>query len=817
MDQDGNQVEARRRPIEAQERAVGGRRTPATREPARPPRRPAWRPRWQGVTRLALAIGLVGFAAMVYLGVQQRVDPVAARVIDRLDPDAVIESTGVELVQTAGGQENFVLRADRQATYEDGSVRFVGGVELQVTEQLDRASFVVTGTEAKVNADHTEVIVSGNVQLTMSDGLVVRTGSLLYAKGQSRVTMEDDTGPTTISRSGLEASGRNPVYDRDRAIITFREAATVRLTGDDDRAAVTIESARATLAQADGYMHFEGGTTVFTGSMVLESENATAHFGEEETALERLELRGGARMQWNEPTAGGLRETRAADMTLEFEAPSRVLERALLAGEAIVELVGSDGGRGAHIRAATMDVTMASDGGDVTALEAWDGVRLQLPDTPDGAQQEIRADRLITNGPPGARMTAVRFDQDVEYRERRAATGTAAAVSHVIRAERLDAGVEEGLSALVEARFLGHVSFEDDTRVAAADEVVYDVTGGLVTLSSVSDAGLAPSVTDATSRIEARTIVLAVDGSTLEASGGVTSVLTPEDHRGDDTAESTSRKMPALLEEDQQVLVSADALRYDADAGQTTYSGRAHLWQGDTSFEGDALTIDHQTGNLTASGNVRTRIQLRQLNETTQRSEVSLTRTEADTFVYDDAARHAVYDTTARPRSEHGDLKTDTIEGSLETDGRTLDRLEVEATGTVTLLRSKHGDMKADTIEVFLETDGRTLDRLEATGTVTLGLEDRWATGVHLVYYEAEGRYEMEGAPVVIVEEIDPMEPATTAPPRPGNTPPAPSCRSTTGRAVTLYRSTDTVVIDGRGREVLRTQTSSGQCTPPTF
>ena len=759
---------------------MGGRRAPATREPARTPTRPAWRPRWQGAARLALAIGLVGFSAVIYLGVQRRAEPVAARVIDRLDPDAIIESTGVELVQTAGGEENFVLTADRQSTYEDGSVRFVGSIELQVTEQLDRESFVVTGTEAKVNADHTEVIVSGDVQLTMSDGLVVRTGSLLYTKGQSLVTMEDQTGPTTIRRSGLEASGRNPVYDRDRAIVTLREAATVRLTGDDDRAAVTIESARATLAQADRYMHFEGGTKVFTGSMVLESENATAHFGEEETALERLELRGGARIQWNEPTAGGLRETRAADMTLEFEATSRVLERALLAGEAIVELVGSDGGRGARISAATMDVAMAPDGGDVTALKARDGVHLQLPDTPDGARQEIRAGRLTPNGPPGARMTAVRFEQDVEYRERRAATDTAVAVSRAIRAERLEAGVEEGLSALVEARFLGHVTFEDDTRTAAADEVVYDVTGGLLTLNSVSDAGLAPSVTDATSRIEARTITLAVDGSTLKAFGGVTSVLTPEGPGGDDTAESTSRKMPALLQEDQQVLVSADALRYDGDAGQTTYSGQAHLWQGDTSFEGDTLTIDHQTGNLTASGDVRTRIQLRQLNETTQQSEVSLTRAEADAFVYDDAARHAVYDTTA-------------------------------------LLRSEHGDLKADTIEVFLETDGQTLDRLEATGTVTLGLDGRWATGVHLVYYEAEGRYEMEGAPVVIVEKIDPVEPATAAPPRPGNTPPAPSCRSTTGRAVTLYRSTDTVVVDGRGREVLRTQTSSGRCTPPTF
>ena len=778
VDQDGNQFAARRRTIEAQERAVGGRRSPAKRAPARPPKRPFWRPRWQGVARLGLALGLVGFAAVVFLGVQERVNPVAPRVIGRLDPDAVIESTGVELVQTAGGEENFALTATRQLTYEDGSTRFFEGVSLKVTEQTDRESFIVTGTEARVDDAQTNVAISGDVQLTVSDGLVVRTGTLVYARGQSLVRMEDGTGLTTISRSGLEASGHDPVYDRDRAIVNLRKAATVRLTGDGDRAAVNIESARATLAHADRYMHFEGGTEVVTGPMVLESENTTALFGEEETALERLELRGRARIHSIEPTAGGLREMRAAGMTLEFEALSRVLERARLAGEATVELVRSDGSRGARISAATMDVTLAPGGGDVTALEAWDGVRLELPDTPDGAQQEIRAGRLTPNGPPGAEMTAVRFEQDVVYQERRAPTGTAAAVSRVIRAERLEAGVEEGLSALTETRFLGHVSFEDDTRAAAADEVVYDVTGGLVTLSSVPDAGLAPSVTDATSRIEAQTITLAVDGSTLEASGGVTSVLTPRGPGGDDTADATSRKMPALLEEDQQVLVSADALRYDGDAGQTTYSGQAHLWQGDTSFEGDTLTIDHQSGNLTASGNVRTRIQLVRLNETTQRNEVSLTRAEAGTFVYDDAARHAVYDTTA-------------------------------------LLRSEHGDLKADTIEVFLETDGRTLDRLEATGNVTLGLDGRWATGEHLVYYEAEGRYEMEGAPVVIVEEVEPVETATTAPPRPGAAPLGPSCSSTTGRALTFYRSTDTMAVDGR--EVLRTQTRSGTCTPPTL
>ena len=297
VDQDGNQFEARRPAIEAQERTVGGRRAPASREPAPPSTRPFWRPRWQGVARLGLALGLVGFAAVVFQAVQERVDPVAPPVIDRLDPDAVIESTRVELVRTAGGEENFVLTAPRQQTYENGSTRFFGGVSLTVTEQADRQSFIVTGTDLRMDGAETNFTISGDAQLTVSDGLVVRTGALVYTRGQSLMTMEDGTaGPTTISRSGLEASGRNPVYDRDRAMFNLPEAAMARLTGDADRAAVTIESARATLAHADRYWHFEGGTRVVTGSMVLESENATAHFGEAETRLERLDLRGNARI-----------------------------------------------------------------------------------------------------------------------------------------------------------------------------------------------------------------------------------------------------------------------------------------------------------------------------------------------------------------------------------------------------------------------------------------------------------------------------------------------------------------------------------------
>jgi lipopolysaccharide export system protein LptA len=237
--------------------------------------------------------------------------------------------------------------------------------------------------------------------------------------------------------------------------------------------------------------------------------------------------------------------------------------------------------------------------------------------------------------------------------------------------------------------------------------------------------------------------------------------------------------MPALLDADERVFVTATNLRYDPDTGLAAYTGGARLWQGDTSFSGDTIALDDHTGGLAVEGDVRTRIQLVRVTETGEQPQNSLTTAEASTFLYDDSGRHALYE-----------------------EGATL--------------LSDAGDLKADRIDVFLESDGRTLDRLEATGNVKIRLDGRWAIGESLVYREAEGRYEMEGAPVEIVEEVEPSEtPVAVSPPRENTLPAPPSCNTTKGRSLTFYRSNDTISVDGR--EEYRTQSNSGVCNPLVF
>ena len=774
--------------------------TNSHKEPTQAPkRRNRWLPRWQVFTRAILVFGLATFAMVVFSAISERRAPVVSSRLQRGDPDAVMESRGSELVQSASGADNFLLEASRQLTYSDGSVRFIGGVKLTVPEQPERESFVVTGNEASVNETQSDFEVTGNVRFETVGGLSASTGSAHFTNEQNFIVMHDDAGPTTVTQAGLEASGREVMYDRERKLIRLQDDATVRLLPDADRASVEILSKRAVLAQVDRYMLFEDGAVINTGEMVLQADEATAYFGEEETALERLELRGRANVRsYN----GTLREMRADEATLLFEQTTRQPEGTTLVGHARIELAGHDAEQGSRIDASTMNIELTPSGRDVMALDAAGGVTLRLPKLGENPEQHIRAAVLTGTGTPQIGLTTLRFDHDVEYLESLQDPRSESSQVRLVKAERLEAGVEPGLSALPLAAFHGNVRFEDETRRAEAQKIEYDVISGTISLENLSqndepiealntppdgvvpmetagvlpvDGNRLPRLIDATNTIEATTMTISLDGATITASGNLQSVLTP--NRGT-PLQGNNEEIPALLDRTARVNVSAESLNYDGATGVATYDGDARLWQGPISFVGSSLTVNKQTGGLTVIGDATTTIQLIRLNKTTQENEISRTEAEANSFVYDNINRYALYDGEA-------------------------------------VLRSESGDLKADTISVHLEPDGTTLDRMEAIGSVMLRLDGRWATGESLVYFEASGRYEMEGEPVEIVEEVESEESEPIQPTRQNSLAEPTGCRTTSGKTLTFYRSTDTVAVDGR--EQLRTESRTHPCSPLTF
>lgn len=767
-----------RSPAEQPGRADPGAASAAGAAAAPPPpagrrRRRRFRVRWQAAARAAIAAGLVLFTWFLVAGLRERRDSTAARILERGDPEAVIESAGVQFVRSEGQAVSFRLEAARQSTYSDGSVRFFGDVALAVPPREDREGFTMTASEAFVAAGRSEFTASGAVRMAGDDGLVAHTGEADYSEERNRVTMRDPAGLTRLARGGLEAWGRDVVQDRDRAVITLEGDAGVRLTGDDDRGALDVAAPRAALADADRYMRFEGGASIRTGEMTIAAVDAIAYFGEDENALESIELDGDVQVLSAAAADGGLREARAAEVTLLFEPETRQLRQMSLTGEAAVELAGVDGGDGSRIESGTMQVDLAPSRAEVVGLTAGEGVRLRLPAAaPGDPRQEIRARALTTEGTSETGLTGIALDGPVDYRERHEASAESAAVVRTVRADRLEGGVGRGLTGLLGVRFDGGVQFEDGRRRAEADRAAYDLAAGTITLSSDADAGRGASLVDGNRTIETGgDLEAALDGSRVSGSGGVQTVLAPP---ADGADEAEADRVPALMDRSRRINVLSDTIEYDDDARLVTYGGQARMWQGNTSFEGETVVIDHATGGLSAAGSVRTTIQLVRVDEETGGGVVSRTDAAAENFRYDDEARLAAYEGSA-------------------------------------VLRSGHGDLASDEIEVLLQNDGRTLDRLRAAGAVQLRLDDRWATGDTLVYEEAAGRYDMEGAPVEIVAEGEPDDDADAD----ADEFAEPTCRSTRGRALTFYRGSEVVTVDGR--EQSRTETVNGPCQPLQF
>ena len=106
-------------------------------------------------------------------------------------------------------------------------------------------------------------------------------------------------------------------------------------------------------------------------------------------------------------------------------------------------------------------------------------------------------------------------------------------------------------------------------------------------------------------------------------------------------------------------------------------------------------------------------------------------------------------------------------------------------------LENPRNDLSAESIEVLLQDDARTLDRIFAAGDVTLELPGRRVTGETMAYDDADGRYEMEGEPVEILEQSED------------------ACRETTGRSLTFF-ITDEVQVDSEGEG--RTSSTSDGC-----
>jgi LPS export ABC transporter protein LptC len=703
--------------------------------------------RWQQVLRAALALVAIGFAVVVFFAIRERQPASSPGGAARTDPAAIAESTRGESIMARGTRQEFKVEYARLLSYADGTLRFEG-VKVVIPER-EGTDFFLSGERATVTNAQSDIALEGNVRLVTSDGLTASSASATYQNADGILRIP---GPLEFQKDRLHGRGVGATYDRPRDVLWLLKDAHVTVapdpaTGGSD---LNVQSETASLARRDRYVRFEGAVEMEREATRMAGDLAIASLAPVEDRVELLELRGNARVRAAKAVPGGVEAMSARDMNLVYGPDGRLLERATLAGQAEAQITGPAGDAPRQLSADWIDAVL-SGGAALTSLTARDNVNLAIPGEGETAlDRRIRARTLEGHGEPGRGLTAVRFEERVEFHETRPSRGGAPALERIARAHRLDVTMQPGLGTLERAAFEGDVTFRDGATEASAPAAVYDLAGSRLQLSAAA----APArVTDAHVDVTARAIDLALERQTMVAEGDVRSLLKATTQAG---GVDGSRQRPRMLRDDQPVNVTGHALTYEGAAGTAVYSGDARLWQGETAIQAATITLDDRQGNLTARGGVRSTWRLADTDPATGRTERKTTIATAQDLVYEEAERRATYTTDAR-------------------------------------LNGPEGDLRAARIELYLTPAGDALERLEAYDAVTLRSGVRTSHGDRLTYFAVDARYVMHGTPVRVWEQ----QPS--------------DCRETSGRTLTFWRATSTILVDGNEQ---RTETTSGGTCP---
>lgn len=695
--------------------------------------------RGRTLLRWALALFAIGFAVWLALLLRQSRRGDTAAADPRTDPNAVVESSGGLITRTRGDQRDFDIQHQGLLTYPDGRTVFKQ-VVVTVPERDDRRGFVLSGEQGEVAGDGERVLFSGSLKLETSDGLTMTGPEASYdaADGVVRVT-----GDVAFAKGRMRGQSVGATYDNVRDVLWLVEQARIDVAPDArGQGATSMHAGSAGFARADRYIRLQDAAEVAREGQTLAGDTVTVFLRPTDDIIELAELRGHSSVRLPEPQS--LEAMTATDINLAYAEDGRTLRQAVLAENARVQFRGT-GSAGRRLGAQLIDLQLDADGTTLTGLSASDAVELSLPASGATPTRVITGKTLNGVGSPGRGLTGATFADTVVFTETRAAARGVTALNRTVSSDTLDLITAGTLDQIERATFEGTVTVRDEARTATAPRMVYRTGTGDITLTAEGTPQFA-RVDDAAGSVQARVVNIVNDGDDFLAETDVRSVI---------KGGTAGPERPSLFKADQPVNVTSTKLERTGTAA--TYSGDAQIWQGATSIKGQTIVLDEDSGNLTATGTVRTVLELEEANATTGTPERSMTTGTSERLVYTDKDRTAVFTEKAR------------------------------------LVNVRDGDLKAVRIEVFLLEDGRQVERLEAYDTVSLRTPTRHGTGARLSYFPKDGRYVMSGTPVNVFEQL-PNE-----------------CRETTGRTLTFYRDVDTITVDGN--QSTRTQTrTTGKC-----
>jgi LPS export ABC transporter protein LptC len=794
--------------------------------------------RWQRILRPALGLFALIFAIWVGVSIRRPAPPAEAVPV-RSDPEAVTESTKGSSYTHKGADQDVRIDYDKLFTYQSGRARFVGA-RITVLGRAGR-DFVIKANEAEIAENQAQIDLRGAVVITTSDGLTVETDNATYTESDG-VTRAP--GPVKFTRARMTGTSVGASYDRQRDVLWMLDQARITVAPDDKGAgAADVTAGAAGYAKRDRYMRFERGVKMKRGTQVLSAEGAVVTLEAAADVVEQIELRGSSQVAGVGQGANGLEAMRSRDMNLGMADDGQTLQQATLVGDAVLRVAGGANAPAQQLAGQAIDVEIAPDGQSVQGLSAQDDVQLDLPAAGAGAPtRRIRSRSLDAEGEPGVPgLRTARFAGDVEFRESAPAGKDAAgkdtpAVERIVRAPALETKLQSGLGTIDRATFTEGVSVQDGARTAKGPTMIYDVGQGTIALSSPAGVTGFVQVSDEKVNIEAGSLEWTLDGTRMVAKTNVKSVLKP----GGGAPGSKGVRRPSMLTADQPINVTAADMTYNQQTGHAEYSGDAQLWQGATSIRAKTITLDEATGNLTAKDAVRSIMRVEA--KASSKSESATTKAQpaptpaaatpaaataaaaaparaagpavapasqpvatpgaAPAATAAAAAQAAPGAASPAGKEKPGVIVSDTMATANELVYDDAER-RARYTGTARMVGDQ-GDLRGERLELYFDESGRGLSRLEGFDNVRFALKarpgggPRWGNGVRLTYFAADERYVLSGPRATVVERLD-----------------AQQCRETTGRTLTFFTSTDSVVVDSDNNSRTLTQTGT-TCQEPT-
>ncbi len=655
---------------------------------------------WQRRLRLGLAVFVVALAAWLVVSLRRSPPPPPTPIlVPRSDPNIVAESTSGRSLRVLGGKPDIsVEHYDKLVQYADGRTRLTG-VRVKVLQRRGRDFTIVAATADVVGQTPSEdVRLKGAVEITSSDGLVVRTEEASYDHAAGVVLAP---GPVEFSRAGLSGRAVGLRYDRNPDRLSLLDEVVVHRRPDaGGEGALDIDAGSASLARGEEAMRFGGGVRVDRAGQAMAADSLTAFLTDDGERLRRLELRGHSQVTGAPKGDGGPTAMQARDIDLAYADDARTLQHATLTGDGMLELAGSGGGAARRLAAQYIDVGLGPDGVAPTSLLAQDGVVFDLlPDRSTPARR-IRSGVLQAAGTPKSGLRAASFGNGVEFHE----SPSAPAAPRIARSSTLALTFGDGLGRVESARFDGDVVFTQGSLTARAQEARYDMAAGALHLSGRDErSGHAPQVSDDRAAIEGDAIDVVLDGHQISANGSVKTEMRGGEQ--DARQEGARSRVPAMLQTGQPVRAAAGRLVYDGGASLATYGGGADLWQDQVAIKAATIVLDERKGSLSAVGDVVTRMQFDRAGGGSKEPEPGRMVVTASRMVYDDDARRLTYTGGAH-------------------------------------LNGPEGDLSSGQVVVWLRAGTREMERLEAQDAVSLGLpQGRHAAGTHLVYRAEAEQY----------------------------------------------------------------------------